>query len=293
MKYLSIIIIFLLSTISFHTIAQEKSDSATVIKKISVVTKNDDSQYTGYIIKNDEHEVVIETKNLGKVAIPKHEIKEIKEINNGEFKNGEFLGNNAFSTRYFYSNNALPINKGENYSKIGVLGPDVEFGVSKNLTLGIMASWIGSPIIAGLKYSEKISENVHIGVGTMVGSLSWFSLKTFGFMGYGVITIGDCNDNINFGAAYSKLNFAINYPIQQYGANFYSVGAMKRIGKKFTLIGDSFIYLEKKGYTAIIIPGLRYSSKENRAFQFGLAGIMSNYGVFPIPFPMVTFFNKL
>lgn len=72
-KYIFIIILtmFAINAISSLTLsAQDK----TVESKI---TKNDGAVYIGVILSDDEKGVLLETNNLGKILIPKHEIKSI------------------------------------------------------------------------------------------------------------------------------------------------------------------------------------------------------------------------
>jgi len=78
------------------------------------------------------------TENLGKVAIPKHEIKKIREVRQGEIRDGIFVGEEMFATRYFLTTNGLPIKKGDNYIQWNLLGPDFQFGLADNFGIGVM-----------------------------------------------------------------------------------------------------------------------------------------------------------
>lgn len=48
------------------------------VKQKVIILKNDGSSFTGFIISKDEHELLIDTDNLGRIYIPLHEIKEIR-----------------------------------------------------------------------------------------------------------------------------------------------------------------------------------------------------------------------
>ena len=61
---------------SFFALAQNKYDDS----KQYVVVKNDKSEYRGEIISSNSREVLIKTNNLGQVYIPRHEIKEIRVL---------------------------------------------------------------------------------------------------------------------------------------------------------------------------------------------------------------------
>ena len=138
MKKVNSMLIFVILTLSaINADAQKIIDSSKInAGKIYLVIKNDGSQFTGKIISMDAREVLIDTKNIGQVSIPKHEIKELREITAGELSaKGEFQPNETFATRYFLTTNGLPIEKGDNYILWNWYGPDIQFGVGKILAL--------------------------------------------------------------------------------------------------------------------------------------------------------------
>ncbi|MDO8898711.1 MAG: hypothetical protein Q7V19_13765, partial [Bacteroidales bacterium] len=75
------IIILLTCMMSFNVFSQENSEqSVSDTLKTHVITKNDRTTFVGKIISQDPREVLIETKEMGLVAIPRHEIREIREV---------------------------------------------------------------------------------------------------------------------------------------------------------------------------------------------------------------------
>ena len=62
-------------------------------------------------------------------------------------KNGEFRASGPFTTRYYFTNNALPIKKNENYALVHIYGPEVPFSVGNKTSLGLMASWIARALL--------------------------------------------------------------------------------------------------------------------------------------------------
>ena len=80
-----IIALFFCNALSAQVIVdsavQKRRDSVNKMNKIptSVIVMNDGAEYVGKIITQDDREVSIITKNLGQIAIPKYQIKEIKE----------------------------------------------------------------------------------------------------------------------------------------------------------------------------------------------------------------------
>ena len=257
--------------------------------KIHVVVKNDGTEFVGTIVTQNEREVVMDTEKIGRVAIPRHEIREIREADAGDLDQGEYLGSRSFSSRYFLTLNALPLEKGEHFAAINLYGPEGYFTLADNFTLGGITSWVGVPIVASLKYTFHVNKNVHFGLGAYGGTLSWASFRSVGGLAYGSITIGNFNNNITLSGGYAGVtdgeDFSGSEPL-------LSVGGMVRLGESISLIGDSFIYAGPNP-VALVMPGLRFSRREGRAFQFGLAGIVFEGNAIPFPIPVLGWFVRI
>jgi hypothetical protein len=193
-----------------QTIEQEvEKDTSTY-----VVLRNNGIELIGKILSDDGREVLIETKTLGKIYIPKSEIKSITLL---DFKrvlvSGEYREKGAFTTRYQFSTNAFPIDKGENYAMINLYGPEVHFAVSDRLSVGVMATWIASPIALALKYTIPTSnEKLNFGFGTLLGSSGYiYQAKGFGGLHWAMMSYGDRLNNITISVGYSYLRTGQEY----------------------------------------------------------------------------------
>lgn len=271
--------------------AQVKTDTTTVVtQKMYLVVKHNGIQYTGKLISSDSREVVLETATVGAISIPKHEIKEIRQLENDEIgKDGTFKPSETFATRYFISTNGLPVKKGENYILWNWYGPDFQFGLGKNFGAGIMTSWLGMPIVASAKYSFEATKDVHFAVGTLLGTGSW-ALPQFGLaLPFAAATIGNRRNNITVSGGYGAM--------WGYGTNggraLCSVAGMAHFSPKVSLVFDSFIMPggNNKDYLALYMPGLRFQTDEKRALQIGFAGFSSTSGT--IGLPMIQWFRLL
>ncbi|MDF1672450.1 MAG: hypothetical protein P1U41_03040 [Vicingaceae bacterium] len=294
-KYIGILILLCVVAPNSLFSQADRDSSETVVKKIYVITTNSGGEFVGVILKEDAREVLIKTKDKGEVIIPKFEIRVMKELGAGELSSkGEFMSDNVFSTRYFFTTNGLPIKKGESYVLWNLYGPEVHFGVSKNLSLGIMTSWVGIPIVGSAKYSIKLGENLNLGVGLLAGTGSWAAPDFLVGLPYGALTFGNRRNNINFSGGYGMAA----YDGYQGGVAVYSVGALARIGKKASFVLDSFFYVEdnfsnNSGIYGIIIPGIRLQTKYDAAFQFGFSGFYGEGQFIQVPIPMLGWFKKL
>ncbi len=136
-----------------------------------LVIKNGGTRYICKIISRDAREVLIETKELGQIVIPMHEIKEIRMLKDEEVNDaGDLRLKSAFATRYYFSSNARPISKGDNYIIWNLYGPDIQFGVGENFGVGLLTTWFGSPIVGSLKYSVFQHEKLSVALGSLVGT---------------------------------------------------------------------------------------------------------------------------
>ena len=136
MKSVSAIILFFMLFVSGFASSQvSQTDTNTY-----VIKKSNGTEYIGKIISDDGREVLIATKELGNIYIPKADITSIKVVNiEKEMVNNEYRGKSVFTTRYQFSTNAFPIEKDENYALINLYGPEVHFAINKRISIGLMA----------------------------------------------------------------------------------------------------------------------------------------------------------
>jgi hypothetical protein len=199
---------------STNSFSQE--DSTKTEKKYYLVVKIDGSEYRGFILKDDGREILLETNSIGKMYINKSDIKLIKEVDKSETENiatsvaySDLREQGPFTTRYYFTTNALPIKKKENYAMIHLYGPEVHFAVTDNLSVGVMATWIASPIALALKYSFKNpnpDSDVHFALGAIVGSGGYLSPQSFGGLYFATLTKGNRSSNVSLSAGYSHIN---------------------------------------------------------------------------------------
>jgi hypothetical protein len=283
-------LVFILFICPNHIQAQDYIDTTQVeVRKLHIVIKTDGTEFIGYIISQDAREVLIETEKLGQVYIPRHLIKEIRELEPGELKNGQVLSDDSFSTRYFLTTNGLPLKKGDSYVQWNLYGPDFQFSVSDDFGLGIMTSWIGMPIIGSAKYSFHLGKDFHLGLGSLVGTGSWIKPDLFFALPYGSATLGNRKSNITLSGGYGYGSV----DGEGSGEMLLSVAGLAKVSNKISIVLDSFIVPSSRANFAVIVPGLRWSTDTDRAFQFGFAGLIVDGEAAPIPIPMVQWYRKL
>jgi hypothetical protein len=247
-----------------------------------IISKENGQDIIAKIVRQDARELEIVTKDGRTIILPQYIVTNIKALDAKYVQeNGDYLDEDPYRSRYVITTNGLPIRKGQNYGQFTLLGPEAHFHLNDHLGVGVMTSWLGTPIIGTLKYSKSINENLHWGVGTLIGTGSW-TKPEYGFaLPFGALTLGNGRYNINFSIGRG----IFWYEGEASGTPLYSVAGMARLTPKTSFVFDSFITQE----VSFLIPTLRIHRRNDGAFQFGF-GTIINDGGDPVPFP---FFSRL
>jgi hypothetical protein len=104
-------------------------------EKVFIVEMNDGTTFTGRIVSSDAREIVIRTADRGDIALPKYNIRSIREVGTESLEVEE-----DFASRYFISTNGIPIREGESYINWTLFGPDIQFGYKDNLGFGLITT---------------------------------------------------------------------------------------------------------------------------------------------------------
>jgi hypothetical protein len=192
-----------------------------------LVVKNDGNEYVGLILSDDGREVLIQTSTLGKIYIPKSDIKSMRPLDLvDDVKKGEFNSAGVFTTRYQFTTNCFPIKKGENYAMVNLYGPEVHFAVHKDFSVGVMSTWIGSPLALALKYTRGTANpKINYGAGALIGTSGYLnSGRGFGGLYWGMITYGDRRTNVTLSVGYGHFNDGDNdfFPRTEYVPGTYT-----------------------------------------------------------------------
>ncbi len=304
----------------FSSIQAQTDTTSSIPKKIIVLSSGD--EIVGKIISDDGREILIISDKVGKLYIAKSQIREIKDMEEmKEISNGDYMLEGPFTTRYAFTTNALPLKRNVNYAMINLYGPEIHFAVTNRLSLGIMSTWIGSPMALDAKFTFPTADKkLNFALGTILGTSGYILKgKGYGGLGWGTMTYGGRIDNISFSAGYGFIGNFDN-ATKYHGGPMFSFAAIKRIGKKTSFIFDSMISITKGNETKssfyydqygnyvqsvtttpvtntffFLMPGVRYQKTENKAFQVSLAGVINMRGSnsTSFPMPMCSWFYKL
>ena len=268
MKIMKKLILLFLITISLRSFSQTTQDSTS---KVVVITYSG-KEIIGKVLSDDGRELLLNTDKAGKVFIRKDDVKSIELIKKGDVINNEYVSAGPFTTRYQITNNALPIKKGENYAMWNLYGPEVHFAVTSRLNVGVMATWIASPIALALKYtlSNKEEGKIHYSIGTLLGSSGYlYNGSKFGGLHWLSATFGNRKNNFTVSGGYGYFNSTIeiqkpgvyknlmDIPSERSegltGGPLCSVSGIVKIGKKTSFVFDNMFIFSKNTYSDMYV----------------------------------------
>jgi hypothetical protein len=249
-----ITIFFLLH--SNTSISQVKTEIDTTLKEVqlTLIVMNNGEQLVGELLSDDAREILLLTKNRGKIYIPKIDIREMKDFKEQKIiSDGEYVIEGSFTTRYAFTTNALPIKKYVNYAMINLYGPEIHFALTNNLSLGVMTTWWGSPIALAAKYTLKTkNKNLNFAIGSLTGTTLYhtFLNSSFGSLNWITSTYGNRINNVSFSAGYivSKIDPNNSSTITNHFSKgpMFSIAGIYKIGKKTSVFFDSMFADTKK-----------------------------------------------
>lgn len=206
----NLFLLFLLLVISQYSHSQVEelnTDSLVVVTLYSGETR------IGKIISDDGREILLVTKEIGKIYIRKENIKSITPYIASNFQEvrGELRDAGPFTTRYFFTTNSLPIKKGENYALLNLYGPEVHFALSDRFSLGVMSTWIASPFVLAAKYTIPTkNEKLNFGLGSLIATSGYLNtFKGYGGLHWGMVSYGNRLNNITLSVGYSYVKTGI------------------------------------------------------------------------------------
>ena len=228
------------------------------------------------------------------------------------------INDNPFAIHYSVTTNAFALKKGTNYGVLSLAGPEVHFAISDNLSIGVISTWIASPFAASIRYSLKTNnENIHVSLGALLGTSGYFgNFDAYGGFPYANLTLGNQKKNITLGAGYGFVG-AFSNSLYSLGGPVFSIAGAIPVSPKASFIFDGLIGFptatSRSTYNLIynvsnstvytnnysflsLMPGLRFQTKSNSAFQITLAGIIANdlkyKSTTTVPFPMFSWFFR-
>lgn len=272
-------------TVSGETIVPTESDTT----QLWLISTTDGNDYIGVIVSQDSNKVVIRTKALGEIGLPKSQIKVMEPVKQKQMVNGKFWYESPHSTRYFWAPNGFGLHKGEGYyQNTWIFLSQASYGLSNNFSIGagliptfLFGGGGAIPFWITPKFSIPLQEDrLNLGAGVIYANALGVDSDGFGGAGitYGVLTAGSRDRNITFGLGYGFIDGDwAKRPL-------VTISGMYRTTRKFTFLTENyFIPMGDGDNFGVISVGGRYGGK----------GIAIDFGLFAPITPDLDFFFAL
>lgn len=129
----------------------------------------DGTSRMGELLGNNEDEIRLETEQLGVIRIPKYLVKGLSTIQAKEYEQliaafaGREMSLNPQSSRYFFAPSGIQLRAGEGYFQSNIALNSVSLGVTDNITIGGLLSFVGAG--GSLKIGKQLNENTYASFG--------------------------------------------------------------------------------------------------------------------------------
>ena len=283
--------VFLLAFCSLQSFAQSDSTKTGKDKektwwkkgKPYVIITNDGTEYTGEIVGDNDREILILTKTMGKLYIPKYTIKNITLLDKETFVAGEFLDKNNHPNFYMINTNVLPFKKREfRVSHAYFCGFSGTYAINENVAVGLQTTIIGAPMGLVLKTSFELSPGNYVGTDFNIASLTYFENSSYIGNISAKYTHGDDKTNFTLmgGVAFSSyLTQFNNYPSPGYtqmrnneNAYYFNASVFHRITKNAGFVGEGWIIPRENA--GVIGLGIRTLKRKEVSWSFGFYNLI-------------------
>lgn len=289
---ITIIWLFCLPTILY---SQDTTNYEKYAGKFVYIKTIEGKEFSGRVLEMDSNSIGILLDNKEMLTLQKTEIATInfdKKIGSGNDKSHE-----VYATRYIFTPSYLRMEKGDNYGRIAIWGAELDYAISKRFTLGMMMTWLGSPMALNGKFAFPISEKVHLGFGCLLAWGGLFFPSGVAALPFGGITFGDARKNITLTGGYGISSFMDSFNSTQSGSQLaFAISGMKKTKDGATVVLESVVipFVPGSNQPSIFItPALRFHRKNTRSFQAGVLFMMVDGKVVPSPIPTISWLFKM
>lgn len=278
------ILVFSQGTIDFESYAG----------KYVIIKTKDGQEYAGRVLELDKQNIGISMEGTGMVYLVLADIQEITEDN--KLGSGRNSKDEVYATRYIFTPSYLRLEKGDNYGRIALWGGEMEYAISKSMTVGMMMTWLGSPVGLNSKIAFPVSENVHLGLGVLLGWGGVLFPSGLVALPFGGITIGDTKANFTLSGGYGTSSFLNSLNVTESGRQpAFGISGMKKLPDGATLILES-VWIPfipgTNNLTFTLTPAIRFHRKNTRSLQLGLTLLMIDGEIVPSPIPAISWLFK-
>jgi hypothetical protein len=222
---------------------------------MTILETRDDNEFIGILDDSNPDKVVMETRLMGKVSVPRKNIRRIQTLTTAVLRNNGVWAGNTNYHRYIMTPTAIGLRKHEgNIRNTDIVFTAVSYGISKHwsaevgfdmtsvLTFSRPNLWYCMP-----QYHSQIGQKSYMSLGVYLGThseLRRFVIDTFfGFtdterigvtdvVPFTTFTYGTAENNLTFGVGYRFMNGKLRQsPVVMMGGQY-------RLNRRWMLVGE-------------------------------------------------------
>ncbi len=277
-------IFLLLSFLCFTQVALAQRDSTKAAKeniwwkkgKQYVIVTNDGTEYIGEIVGDNDREILIMTKTMGKLYIPKYSVKSVNIVDKSNFENGEYLDENRHKNFYMLGTNVLPFKKREfRVSHAYFFGFSGTYAINENVAVGLQTSIIGTPMGAVLKTSFPMGDKSYVGTDFNIASMTYIQSGSYIGNISAKYTRGDEKTNVTIAGGIGFASFLQNMYTQGGYSNlrkseneyYFNLGFFHRLTKNAGFTAEGW-FLPRQSFGLVGL-GVRTLKRKDVSWSFG------------------------
>lgn len=208
------------------------------------VELRDGSTLVGRIVAENDTHILLETKELGEVEIPRERVRRIDAASSRSGEEGEHWFKSPNRTRLLFAPTGWNLNQGEGYfADYYIFFPSLTYGVHDQLTLsGGVSIFPGFDpreqlYYAGAKASLAEWEGGAAAAGALLLAWPQDDTGTAGIF-YGVASFGDLENNLTFGIGQTFVEGETD------GGFMLMGGGEERLGQHFAVVTENYYIAE-------------------------------------------------
>lgn len=259
----------------FPTETFAQTGSQTELGKLHFIITNDGKEILGVIEKETDTDILVVTKTKEEILIQKSDIKTIEQVHADNFHRGKYVRANSVPNMYYFTTSAIPLDKKTSTLTAYANAFSFDYGLTKNISLGIRSTVVGIPVIMNVQVNSEIGNQLYLGVSGNACWLSWADPKLIFGWGGAKLTSGSKNNNSTLGAGFLKIDLDFRNPRLDDFA-YVNVSSMKRITKKMAFSWEVYslknLYLRQYVFMANL--GIKTMKREKSSWSFFLINII-------------------
>ncbi|HKW50088.1 MAG TPA: hypothetical protein VJN70_21690 [Gemmatimonadaceae bacterium] len=289
-----VFLVALLCIVSRPVRAQAPQGTERDSLRTHVLRTRDGSTLIGRIVAESADTVRFES-NGALLAIARSQIADLRTIEPGQLRQGEYWFPDPNRTRLFFAPTARMLAQGEGYfSDSYLLLLTVAGGVTSRFTMGgglsIIPSTNPQNNIFYLTPKVGLIEEPHFGLaaGALVGFAGFEGIedkdRSFGIL-YGVGSVGSSDDHLDFGAGWGYAGGRVS------GDPAIMIGGATRVSRRVSLLTENY-FVPSVSDNALVSYGLRFFG-EKLSVDLAFANAVGPHTTFLFPgVPYIAFALK-